>query len=443
MTRSTLLTVPALIVLASVPAAAQEPLSLEEAVRAALSHNAALRAARSGVEEASALAEASRSDYFPRVTVSESWQRGDGPVFAFSSLLSARDFSSRNFAITSLNHPSPLSFFRTGVLVEQTVFDGRSRRAASDAAAQGRVLAESSAKEAEAGVAVAVTEAFGRVLLGEASLRAAEAGLAAALEDLARAERRRDAGMATEADVLSLAVHVADLRRLEIQSRGEVAVAAADLNHLMGAPAEAGVRLHEPSEPPPLEAEPETAALLAEAEAARAEIRGAAAKERIAAANRRQARGAFLPRATALAGIEADGTAWNERESSWMVGADLRWTFSTGGGETARARASAASMERARAETEEIRGAVRAEVIGALRRAESARARYEVGVEAVAQAKESQRILRDRFEAGVAPVNDVLRASTALLDAEAGRAAALADSLAATAALRRALGRTP
>jgi outer membrane protein TolC len=83
------------------------------------------------------------------------------------------------------------------------------------------------------------------------------------------------------------------------------------------------------------------------------------------------------------------------------------------------------------------------DVISALRRIEEARARYAVGRATVAQAQESQRIIRDRFEAGIAPVNDVLRASTATLDAEASSVSALADTMVAGAMLRRALGRTP
>src|SRR3990167_7826453 len=70
------------------------------------------------------------------------------------------------------------------------------------------------------------------------ALSAARAGAdeAAAREDVARAERRRDAGTVTEADVLSLAVHVADLRQRTIQADGDAAILRAQLNRLMGAP---------------------------------------------------------------------------------------------------------------------------------------------------------------------------------------------------------------
>jgi outer membrane protein TolC len=66
-----------------------------------------------------------------------------------------------------------------------------------------------------------------------------------------------------------------------------------------------------------------------------------------------------------------------------------------------------------------------------------------VGLTAVNQARERQRIIRDRFEAGMASVVDVLQASSALTDAEAQRIAAVVDAISNEASLRRAIGRHP
>jgi outer membrane protein TolC len=69
-----------------------------------------------------------------------------------------------------------------------------------------------------------------------------------------------------------------------------------------------------------------------------------------------------------------------------------------------------------------------------------ARARVEVGHAAVAEARESQRMIRDRYDAGMASVNDVLRAARALLDAEALQTSAQVDLLVSRAELERAIG---
>jgi outer membrane protein TolC len=433
------------VILAPLTGGAQEPLTVDRAVQAALAQNAGLRAARAGVDEASSSATAVRSGFFPRISISESWQRGDEPVFVFSSLLSARRFGAENFAIDALNHPDPLGFFRTRVGVEQLVFDGGRQGSAASAAGLRRTVAQASTDQAAADLAVATTQAFGRVVSADAIRRATEAGVASAREDLARAERRRDAGLLTEADVLALVVHVADLQQRAIQAEGEAAAARAELNRRMGAPIDAAVLVVEPSAAPPDLAGDTSnlAALLGEAEAARPELKRAAASADMAAAVRRQAGAAVIPAVAAQAAFDISGTEFGNRASSWVIGGEIRWTFSTGGAELAGMKAADASIARARAEAEDIRSAVHVEVVSALQRAAAARGRYRVGRAAVDAARESQRIIRDRFDAGIASVNDVLRSSTALLDADANRIAALVDTMVATAVLRRAVGRTP
>jgi len=434
-----------LLALTPVTGAAQEALTVDVAVNAALAHNASLRAARAGVDEAAAQRTLARSGFFPRISITESWQRGDQPVFVFSSLLSARRFAANNFAIDALNHPEPIGFFRTSVGVEQVLFDGGRLSSAANAADLRRTIAATSADEVAAALIVTTTQTFGRIVVGEAARRAVGAGLAAAREDLAHAERRRDAGMATDADVLALVVHVADLQQRAIQAEGDAAEARAALNRLMGEPIDAPIQVVEPSGAAPdnLGDHLDLTALLAAADAARPELKRAAAAAKAADAARQQARAALIPQIAAQAAWDVSGTRVNDRASSWIVGGELRWTLSTGGAELAAMKAAAASIAQTNAEADDARAAVHVEVVDALRRLETARARRDAGRAAVDQARESQRIIRDRFDAGITSVTDVLRASTAVLDADANRVASLVDSMVATAMLRRAVGRTP
>jgi outer membrane protein len=425
------------------PQEAREPLTLDQAVQETLSHNASLRAARASAAEDSARVTEVRSAFFPRVSVAESWQRGDDPVFVFSSLLSSRRFGAANFAINALNQPDPVSLFRGTVGVDQLVFDGGRQRAAARAAALQRDIADLTTNQAAADLALSATETFSRILAAQAAQRAADAGLAAAREDLARAERRRDAGMLTEADVLGLAAYVADLQQRAMQSQGDAAVALAQLNRLMGAPIDRDRQIVEPSVADAAAQDTDVSTLLAEAEAARPELRRAAAAEQLAEAGRRAARAGLLPQVAAQAAFEVSGNQISERASSWIVGGELRWSFSTGGAERARVAAAGEAASRAGAELDDVRAAVQVDVVSALRRGASARARQDAGRAAVAQARESQRIIRDRFDAGLASVADVLRASTAVQDAEVHRVSALVDALTSHAQLRRALGRNP
>ena len=81
--------------------------------------------------------------------------------------------------------------------------------------------------------------------------------------------------------------------------------------------------------------------------------------------------------------------------------------------------AATAAASRARAEADDARAQAEVDVVTAVQQVTTARARQAVGAAAVAQARESQRIIRDRFDAGLAPVTDVLRAASAVLDADA------------------------
>jgi outer membrane protein len=426
-------------------ATGQEPLTLERAVSAALARNASLRASRAGADEAAARVTVARSGLFPHFSVTESWQRGDQPVFVFSSLLSARQFAATNFAIDALNHPDPIGFFRTSVNVEQVLLDGGRQRAAATVAALSSDIARASTDEAQAAIAVATTQTFGHLVTAHAARRAAETALTAAREDLARTERRRDAGIANDADVLSLVVQVADLQQRVIQADGEAGVAGAELNRLMGDDVEREFVPVEPSNATSEDAATrrDVTALLAAAEGARPELTRAAAGARAAEAAQRQARAALVPQVAAQAAVDISGTRFADRASSWVFGGELRWTFSTGGAELAGVKAAAAAVSRAHAEADAARAAVHVDLVTALRRLESARGRETVAGAAVEQARESQRIIRDRFDAGIAPVNDVLRASASVLEAEANRISALVDAIVANAMLRRALGRTP
>jgi outer membrane protein len=437
-----------LITIAAIGAAgsllsAQAPLTLDQALQDALAHNAGIRAVRAGVSEADAHVDEARSSWFPRVSVAESWQRGDQPVFVFSSLLSARQFGPQNFAIDALNHPTAIGFYRTSIALEQLIFDA-GRQAAVNGAHYRRDIAQFSSDEASAALILATVHTYGRTVTAEAAQRAAEAALDAGREDLTLTTQRRDTGVASDADVLALIAHVADLQQRAIQQRGEAAVSRAELNRLMGAPIGREYQLA----PPPYANGIALAAtsvedLLAEAERSRPELRRAAAGQQLAEAERDGARAALIPRVAGQAAFDISGTQFSDRTSAWLIGAEVRWNLSLGGAEAARLRAATDARSRAEAEAEDRRATVQVEVVTALRRLQAANARRSAGLAAVDQARESQRITRDRFEAGLATVTDVLRASSAVVDAESQRISAAVDAMVSEATLRRALGRSP
>jgi len=106
-----------------VPAWAQEPLSLPDAVRLALRENKSLAAAGADDRASQQKIVQARSGMLPKVNYAESWARSDNPVFVFSSLLTQHQFSMDNFQIGPLNRPDFLNDFQSQVTVDQPLYD--------------------------------------------------------------------------------------------------------------------------------------------------------------------------------------------------------------------------------------------------------------------------------------------------------------------------------
>ena len=418
---------------------AQVRLSLTDAVAAAVSHNPGLQAARSQAERARADVSVAQGAWWPRLTATESWQRGDQPVFAFGALLSARRFTAADFAVSRLNSPAATNLFTTRLTLQQLVFDGGRTSGTIAVATAQHEVAQADSDAALAHLAASVTRTYGQILIGQSRARATEAAVAAATEDLTRAERRRDAGTATDADVLAVSVHLAEMRQRRLQLDADLAMARAQLNRLMGAPVDASFDAIEDIPAPATTGE--LTPLFAEAEASRPELRRAAAQLRAADAAAQQARSMWWPQVVTQAGLEWNGLRASDRSRSWIIGGEARWSLSLSGADAARVRAAAAARSAASAQFDDLRAAVHVEVLTAARQLDTALARTRVGADAVTQSEERARVVRNRYDAGLASMTDVLSAAAATLDAESRRVTAAVDALVAGAELQRALGR--
>jgi outer membrane protein len=428
------------ILIVAVPAAvaAQERLALDDAIARARSRHPSALTASIAEREAALKVDEARAALYPRVDAVESWQRGNLPVFAFSSLLSQRRFKAQNFDISSLNNPDPLDNFRAALSVEQVIFDGAIGPSIK-AAELGREAAAIRRQQTGQDLATAAVDAYGRVLLFEALASAARAGVEAAVEDARRARDRYEVGTATQADVLSIDVHAAAMRERDIQARTEARIARTRLNELIGAPLDAQFALD--GLPPVVRGAEAVPALEAEALEARPDIRLSTIEQRTAEAAIAAARSAFLPQLAFRGGWEWNGGTFGTREGGWLVGTEVRWNVFRGLGNRARLKGAEVALERHGQERQRIETAARLDVRAAAARLDAAEARREVAQAVVSQAAESRRITRDRYEQGLADAAALLQAAQAVLDAEAQEIAARVDALVRRAALDRAVGR--
>jgi len=167
----------------------------------------------------------------------------------------------------------------------------------------------------------------------------------------------------------------------------------------------------------------------------------AAAQERLAREAVTTAKSGYYPQAAVQGVYEFNGGTFTNRASAWTIGAVFRWNIFGGFADSARLGEAKAAIDRARAERERQEASARVDVRVAVARLDESRAREDVGRSVMAQARESQRIVRDRYDAGLAPVNDLLRSALAVLDADNQHTSATIDVLVSAAMLERARGR--
>ena len=417
---------------------AQTPLTLDDAIRRAQGDTADARALASSIDEADARIQRAQSGYWPRVDLTETVQRGNQPVYVFSSLLSQRRFTAANFAIQALNHPDPITNTRTAVALEQPIFNAGLTRLGVQAATLERDMATATRGTARQELGFRAAQAFVRVLQLEATVRATDAAVAAAESDRQRARARRDVGLVTEADVLAVDVQLADMRQRHIAAAGELAVGRIQLAEAVGLPLTAPVAPVRPaSRPAPADGE----ALVREALTRHPQLLQADIQLQLAENGRRTARAALLPTVGVQGGWELNGATLGAQQSSWVIGAEVRVNVFRGFADTARMTEADHARVRATAERDRVARRIEVDVRGALAQLATARAREEAGRAALTQARESQRIIRDRYEGGLATVTDVLRAAEAALEAESRATTAEMDVILQTVALERALGR--
>lgn len=424
-----------LTALAALTAAAQSQLSLKEAISTALEKHPAVAAVKAGELEAGERLRQARSGYLPRVSYAESYQRSNNPVFVFGSLLTQRQFTAANFDVARLNTPDFLNNFQSQITVDQTIYDAGQTRHASSAVTLAHKVAGEDRRRTDLNVILNVVRAYSGTLLAEEAVKLAGESVKSAEADLKRAEAVRSAGMATDADVLSIRVHLAGVREQLIRAENDRAVSRAALNDTLGVPLDTQFSLTTALTPSP---EPKLALQEFEKEAAgaRPELRQANLAAQIVAEQSASARASYYPQVYLRGMFEADRQQLVRRGgANWFLGVTMKWNLFNGYADKSRVEEAAFAARRVAAEKQRAESGIRLEVRKAYLDLKATKERLEVAQAAVVMAEESHRIIQNRYENGLTTVTELLRSETALDAARMRRLAAVHDQRVATATL--------
>ena len=406
---------------------AEEPeaLTLSLAIDTALKNNPLIRITLSGSEIADAQLREVRAGWFPLLQFSETFTRSDNPVFVFGSLLEQARFTQQDFRLSALNNPNPLSNFRTAITLRQTLFDQLQTYTRVNQARLGQKQADLQKVMIEQQVRFETIRAYYGILVAQAKRDVAVEAVKMAESDVKRIRDRFQNGLAVESDLLAAEVQIAEFRQQQIESEGDVAVAYAALNTVLGLPVDSVQNVTGALADKRFEANPKEElirlALLHRPDYARVGYSVVSNKEGVIGAKRE-----YLPRVDLFGNYGMSGKDLSSGSSDWTIGASLTFNvFDPGRG--ARISKARAAESMATAEQEHLANQIRLEVVRAYQQHVSARERLTIAGQVIDQATEAHRIIQNRYREGLTTITEVLRAETALVRARLNLVAARYD----------------
>ncbi|MGB8772338.1 MAG: TolC family protein [Candidatus Korobacteraceae bacterium] len=416
-----LMAVAALLVGLVSSAAAQQstPLTLTEAVQMTLDKNPMHKAALADIKAALASVREARSPLLPRLMFAENFTGGNDPVFVFGTKLRQQIFTAQDFALNSLNRPTPIGNYATRFSGQWSLFDSMQSWMGMDRAKFMSRAADQQLSRTDQELVFQTVQAYYAVLLAQKQLQVAEDALKTAEAIEQQSRTRVESGMAVDSDLLSAQVLTSSRKQERIARQNELALARTRLALAMGMPADA---VYEPKEaleertfPPADVNQLEKTALEKRPDLKRIESERSAQMKSVS-----MAKAAFGPRLNAFGSWEEDSHAvgWTGA-NNWVAGAELQFDLFSGGSKRAALAREKALAERATAAQAGVEDAIRLEVRTAYYDFDAAQQEVAVARSAIAQADESLRINENRYEGGLSTVTDMLRVEDAAHRAKA------------------------
>ncbi|HJX16720.1 MAG TPA: TolC family protein [Acidiferrobacterales bacterium] len=429
-------------------AVAAGPLSLDEAIRHALSQNLELRAAGQQAQAADARANAARGAFLPQVGVRYMVRRSDNPLDAFADKLNTRTVDpASDFSAQALNYPSTSTVHATQLTVELPLYTGgrlvAGRREAGAFAEAARLGYERrrqiTAYDTLHAYRAAQAAAYGVGIANDAVEAAREHA-----DTTARLVRQ---GRIVASDRMTAELNLASAQSLREQAANRQRLALEELRLMMGLPADAALVLppwENPATamdggsagreavsewgflpwtnagavfPPASTAVPATAEREQRALAARKDLK---ANEALLTASRTRitaARAAFQPQVGLVAADSwyDDNAALDNKSQSIMGVVSLN--LFNGGRDWHGLSAAQRDTEQTELRLEGARQAARNEVRAAASRLHEATARRRIAGQSVDKAREAVRLVKQRYGEGRTILIDLLLAERVLLEA--------------------------
>lgn len=412
------LLVPALLF--SLPSfAAEQGVTVRQAIDLALGTNLLLQAARYEKVAAQEEVAASRSSYLPRLSLETGAALSTTPSTVFMMKLDeARIDTARDFSADTLNHPHARGDFRTSLALTQPLFDPNLRSGVEMAAKEAEATELRLAATREQ-VAFRVYQAYLEVRRARAFCDLAEQAVADAKEHARLAAVRGEGGVGLRSDRLRSATQLFEAQQRQVTVINDLLLARMRLNLVVGG--KPGGLLDIAEEPKLTENALAETELVALALRQRPDLKGVEIRVEQADLALRRARNAFLPTVYASAGFQVNDRdlplGWDN--DSWSLGVNLRWELFDGSRRSHLKQKAELMRRAASAGYENERREVALQVSESLLRRQEMALRLVSARASVVDAREGMRLVGKRFENGLSALVELLDAEAALNRARA------------------------
>jgi outer membrane protein TolC len=391
-----------LIPLMATPARAEtRRLTLPEAIDLALEHNPGVKIARARIKEAQQKTLTARADYFPHLASDANLLHS-----AETELVTIPAGAFGAFPILGAFPPQRVTFsqgseflFLTNTTLSQPLTQIFKIREGVRIAESDRRISEDEERKVEDEVAFGVRQVYFGILAAQEQKKAAGAEIAAGAEALREAQEALQAGNALEATVLAARTSLLQSRQSLMAAEDQVSDLTAELNALLGLPADTELQLDGISmsaDPPPAREQ-----MLEKALRRSPEIQ--AAKETIAKANSAvaAAKNEYIPDIGAFARYTYQNGVPFLTHNNGIFGLQMTWNLFDWGKRRGIVAQRQAQLEQAQENLRRIQDRISVDIGKACRKLERAQQMLSVVREALELRKESERLAGNQLKAEV------------------------------------------
>jgi len=360
-------------------------------------------------------------------------------MWAFGTKLNQAAIGPSDFDPVRLSNPDEIDNFATNVTIDWSLFDPAQSWIPWRQAKRQHVVARLAAERVRQQLIMRAATAYTGLLLVREQLRVVDQALETARAHLKLASNRFESGFVVKSDLLRAQLRIAELTQSRLQTSSDLSVAHGNLNLAMGVAVDKRFELVSPLGSGQAILDP-LDKWVSIALARRPDLRAMALLSETARDEVRKSKSAHLPSVHLQGNYEINTEDFGAASGNYTVGAVVRLNLFSGQRLSAKTKEARAALGQRQAMKEALADGIRVETRQALYQAQSAWHRIQVTEQAIAQAEESLRIVRNRYESGLFTIVNLLDAEVVLQQSRMNHSKALYDYRTATAQLALAAG---